>query len=342
MYQKKESNHDADTLPRLISVVVPVYNVERTLEECVESIYASINQCTKDCLYEVLLVEDCSTDKSKSLAEKIAGSRPSCRLVSHSVNLGLAEARNTGLKEARGKYVAWVDSDDLVTVEWFSAIVSALGENPDLLAFDFSKKDQDGMVIPNEYGNKRYVLPKSGAFVNARHYIKDVLRSMDTFAFAWTKVIKRDLLVLCGYDAPRGALEDMGLMLSVAEKIQTVFYIPKQLYIYRISSESLVGTLNSERRMLHVKYAMEKSRKLSLALKIAAMVSIAQLLLEVRRGEIKKTNENKSHTLLECQHYMRIVLLFVLFDFRVPIKAKLMYVMCGYDLFTPFLCRIWN
>lgn len=327
----------------LVSIVVPVFNAEQTLETCVSSVVGSIAEHKLVCSYELLLVEDCSTDSSALIAARLAAELPFCRVVQHDTNLGLAQARNTGIREARGEYVAWVDSDDRVSLDWFESIVLALNNGkPDVVAFDFAKWFPDGRIKSNYYGEKYLLLKEPSVLRNPAHWVKDVLRSLQTFSFTVTKVFKRRILLEFMFDAPRGALEDMGLMLSVATSIHNVYYIPRQLYVYCIRSTSLVGTLNTERRLLHVKYALEKISQLPFSFKVAAMVSVAQLLVEVRRTELNPPDGVSTTASLECMKCMRAALPFVFLDHKLPVKAKIVYALSAYKCFSPLLRKIWK
>jgi len=324
----------------LLSIVVPVYNVEETLEACVASILKSISSCDKKYPIELLLVEDCSTDRSAEVAAKIAEDVSICRLVRHPENLGLAQVRNTGIKESRGDYVAWVDSDDLVEPKWFGAIMSALAlASVDVVAFDFIRQHADGRRVPNEYGKKCLLLECGAILASPALWVKDVLRSLETFAFTVTKVFRRSILLSYGFDAPRGALEDMGFMLDAAPAVKSVYYIPVPLYVYRISAVGLVGTLDVRRRLFHVAYALGKIRKLPLELKIPAMVSVAQLLIEVRHV-VATACDVQSRS--ECMKYMRSALPYLMFDSKLGAKHKIVYFLCGFPIFDVVLKWLWR
>ena len=92
-----------------ISVVVPVYNVEKYLRDCIDSIR---RQTYQD--FEIIMVEDCSTDGSRAIAEEIAAEDKRTRLFCHTRNMGQSAARNLGMDVARGEYVSFVDSDDFI------------------------------------------------------------------------------------------------------------------------------------------------------------------------------------------------------------------------------------
>src|SRR3954447_16249370 len=106
-------------MPR-VSVVVPIYNVEDYLAECLESLAA---QTFED--LEVIMVDDGSTDGSAAIAESFAARDPRFKLVRR-VNGGLSAARNTGIEAATGEFLAFVDSDDLVAPDAYEKLVGTL------------------------------------------------------------------------------------------------------------------------------------------------------------------------------------------------------------------------
>ncbi len=98
---------EGDFMPE-ISVIIPVYNTSAYLQECVDSVLA---QTFRD--FEIIIVDDTSTDDSLAVCQKLYGSSPQVRILHHEKNGTAGAARNTGLEAARGKYVAFIDSDDL-------------------------------------------------------------------------------------------------------------------------------------------------------------------------------------------------------------------------------------
>lgn len=118
-----------------ISVIVPIYNVEAYLERCLDSLAAQIYENL-----EILLIDDCSTDKSAVIAQKYAQENPKMfRFIKRENNGGLSAARNTGIAEANGKWFAFVDSDDWVTEDYISAM------------YETAKRDGADIVISSLY-----------------------------------------------------------------------------------------------------------------------------------------------------------------------------------------------
>lgn len=126
----------------LISVIVPVYNVERYLRRCVSSImeqtYGEI---------EIILVDDGSSDRSGAICDELAGQDARIRVM-HKANGGVSSARNVGIEMANGEYLCFVDSDDWLDIDYFQKAVPVLKRaQPKLLMNNYVKDDGEGHVI---------------------------------------------------------------------------------------------------------------------------------------------------------------------------------------------------
>lgn len=115
-----------------LSVIIPVYNVKNTLERCVQSI---TRQGFRD--YELLLVDDCSTDGSDDLCDQLAKDNNHIRVIHRKVNGGLSEARNTGLKKCHGQYLMFVDSDDFIAENCLREWMMLVNIHPDYDIIEF-------------------------------------------------------------------------------------------------------------------------------------------------------------------------------------------------------------
>lgn len=124
----------------MLTIVVPVYNVVATLERCVESI---VSQSFTD--WEMILVDDGSPDESGALADRLAATDDRIRVV-HKHNGGLSDARNRGIEEARGEYITFVDSDDLVAPDTYAPLMAILQVHPevDVLEYPVGHYDHAG------------------------------------------------------------------------------------------------------------------------------------------------------------------------------------------------------
>ena len=149
------SKEEIELSELFLSVILPIYNVKEYLERCVDSI-----TCQENVGYEMILVDDGSTDGSGELADKIADRLENCRVI-HKENGGLSSARNAGLEVAGGKYVIMIDSDDWIEPDTFTIIKQETKTNPDIFKFD-------GMMMP---GGK-----KIGSIANVGEYKEQAIQ----------------------------------------------------------------------------------------------------------------------------------------------------------------------
>ena len=122
---------------KLISIIVPVYNVENYMEECLDSIK---NQTHKD--IEVILVNDGSTDGSREICERYCEKDSRFKLINQE-NQGLSEARNVGVRVSTGEYIFFVDSDDVVKVDILEILLSFMAEDVDIVGCSYSHQKED-------------------------------------------------------------------------------------------------------------------------------------------------------------------------------------------------------
>ena len=193
-------------MKELISVVVPIYNVEKDLENCLKSL---INQ-TYDNL-QIILVDDGSTDSCGTICDNYKKIDNRIEII-HKANGGLADARNAGLKIVRGQYVAFLDSDDYIYRTMYEDLYKLLKENDsdiaecDFLRIDVSQKGNEESII-NEENFKRKIetniLSNIDALrllygANIYEYVKKVV--------VWNKLYKRE--VINGIWFPTGRLHE--------------------------------------------------------------------------------------------------------------------------------------
>ena len=129
-----------------ISVIVPIYNVEKQLERCIKSL---LKQTLQE--IQIILVNDGSTDESGKIAKKYAENYPDKILYLEKENGGLSDARNFGLEYAKGKYIAFVDSDDYVTENLFNDLTPYINEKYDMVKFQIAKVDEQGKIISKNH-----------------------------------------------------------------------------------------------------------------------------------------------------------------------------------------------
>ena len=213
-----------------ISIIVPVYNTEDFLIECLESIAAQ----RVDGGLEVILVDDGSTDGSGRICDEYA-SRDARFIVIHQQNGGLSAARNAGIDHARGEYLMFVDSDDFVR-EGFCSVPLALARehDADIVVFDSDRVDETGRVLDARY--QWYRMHVSG-LLNREEALCALARH-DFFDFAWNKLYRRE--VFDGVRYPEGEYwEDMAISYILVDHARRVFVTRERLYCYRYREGSL-------------------------------------------------------------------------------------------------------
>lgn len=129
----------------LISIVLPIYNVENYLKKCIETV---LNQTYTN--IEILLVDDGSTDHSGAICDEFEKKDKRIKVI-HKSNGGLSDARNTGLKQANGKYISFIDSDDYVSEKYVEELYYLIKKNEAQIAVcNFQRVKEDGQVISSE------------------------------------------------------------------------------------------------------------------------------------------------------------------------------------------------
>ncbi|MFD2250241.1 glycosyltransferase involved in cell wall biosynthesis/SAM-dependent methyltransferase [Pseudochelatococcus lubricantis] len=225
-----------------VSVVIPVYNVEEYLEDCLQSV---LTQDMQD--IEVLLVDDASPDGSRAVAERIAANDPRVQILTHAENRGLGPARNTGARRARGTYVFFLDSDDrLARPDALRTLVAdaeigghrvVVGSCERLLP-DGSTAEYDRMHDRQRHGAPGSVLRGMDAFVGAIGLPDAAYIPMR----AWGTLVERAYYIELNLDYPPGEHEDMAHTPFLYLRSDGVFYEPAVVVQYRLRPGSLSTT----------------------------------------------------------------------------------------------------
>lgn len=164
-----------------ISIVIPIYNVEEYLKRCLDSVK---NQTYKN--FQVILVNDGSTDSSAQIATEFVADDNRFRLI-HQENKGLSGARNTGLKEADGDYVFYLDSDDILVQDALEVLINAAVKyQADVVQGNFYYDYPDYLLINQQQ-------QKDTEVYNREEAMRALLEHKTVLNFAWGKLIKREL-----------------------------------------------------------------------------------------------------------------------------------------------------
>lgn len=214
-----------------LSIVIPVYNREKTLSCTVDSILKSTAMN-----FEVLLVDDGSTDETWNICSAYQNSDQRCRAF-RKKNGGVSSARNYGVAEAKGKYVAFCDSDDAVYVEQFERLVEFLKETDvDLVVYDYLYK----YLSTSEKKNSAFKLPANKELREIEIVNKMiaplVLKVGTDQAAVWNKAFKKSIIEVnkIAFEEKVFKGEDWRFVLDFLSVTATAYYLPVCVYEYRL------------------------------------------------------------------------------------------------------------
>lgn len=226
----------------MISVIVPIYNVEKYLNRCVESI---LSQSYTD--FELILVDDGSPDKCPELCDEW-GKKDERIKVIHKENGGLSSARNAGIEIAKGDYFAFVDSDDFIHPDYLRLLYQALTQSDaDISICDF-KTIKDYKIIEEQNEN----IDKLEIYDN---YSIFLLQSINIFV-SWNKLYKKSLFKSIRF--PEGKInEDIGVYYKLLYSSKKTVAIYNKLYYYFYNESSIMNSPFSEKRFDGISFFVE-------------------------------------------------------------------------------------
>lgn len=239
----------------MISVIVPVYNVEKYLRQCMDSI---LNQTLRD--IEVICVDDGSTDASAGILDRYAEMDRRVKVI-HKENGGLVSARKTGLKAAKGVYIGYVDSDDWIEPDMYEKLLAVLADGKADIAMcgrfedtgNVSKAVYHGM--PGGYYDKEALLEKvyPGMIVNGAFFAWGI------FPGVWDKLFRRDKLepFQMAVDERITMGEDAACTYPAVLNADGIYILHECLYHYRQSASSMVkrdAAPEAQRKGYHILY----------------------------------------------------------------------------------------
>lgn len=234
------------------SIIIPVYNVEKYIEKCLDSIF---NQTLKD--FEVIVVNDGTKDKSIELIKNY-----DIKIINQK-NQGLSAARNRGVKEATGEYLLFLDSDDYLEKDTLKELNKSFKNNPDIVRFQIREVYEDGKTINYEeipFDNKSGV--EAFKLITKYHFVEN----------AWCYTIKRKYYLEEKFSFRVGTYhEDFGLMPLVilkANKVNSISYIGYN-YIQRQGSIMNIKDYNKTKKKVedfynHYLFLLEEANKTNL------------------------------------------------------------------------------
>lgn len=229
----------------IISVIVPIYNLQDFVEDCLES----INRQTYT-EYEVIVVDDCSTDNSKSIAEKFLKAHEKFSLLPLETNGGLMHAWMEGVKMSKGDYIFFVDNDDTLVPNALETLIKIVEEYDVDIACGNSIYDtrrygggltyHNNYVEPGLYTDEKLICFQKAIFPTTKHHYFSPSR--------FCKLFKRDLLLsnLKYCDTSISSAEDVNIVIPCVLSAKRIYYIDEPIYYYLQRPSSISRTFRRD------------------------------------------------------------------------------------------------
>jgi glycosyltransferase involved in cell wall biosynthesis len=224
-----------------VTFVIPVYNVEKYLRECLDSV---VNQTLQE--IQIICVNDGSTDGSLAILQEYAA-RDSRILIIDKPNGGVASTRNAAFPHVKGEYIFFVDSDDFIDITTARKLYAiAKQTDADIAFFDYIKVDDNSKII-----NTKNNLSKPLSIITSKENIKKYIKPDFSILAAWNKLIRSELILKNKLQFPNVySCEDYPFMFLVLTLADKIVFFPRQFYYYRNRPTSITHT-NDIPRYLH-------------------------------------------------------------------------------------------
>ena len=227
-----------------ISVIVPIYNVERYLCACIDSV---LNQTYRD--FELILVDDGSPDNCGAICDEYAQRDSRIRVI-HKTNGGLSDARNAGLDIATGKYVYFLDSDDTIEPNLLETVVPILEQGADMVAFTLRSFHDDGTIVDT-------YIRECGSYIlkTPEDRLSFLYRTLLQAKIGWDcclRVFSREKIERYGLrfaDNRKIFSEDLYFSLCYCAHATRIVSLEDCLYNYRLRSDSIMGVQSTRNNL---------------------------------------------------------------------------------------------
>lgn len=272
----------------LISILIPVYNVEKYIEKCLSSLFE--NKHAKDC--EFVITNDCTTDNSMEIVTNVLNKYPqikNVKIINHDKNRGIAATRNTMIDVSTGKYILNVDSDDYVENNYIDEFYDiAINNNYDLIGCNYFQ----------EFTN--YNIPKTQSLYS-RNLINDLIEDKIK-SLLWCKLFKKDIIIKnnikCIEDI--NMLEDYVFCIQYFPHIKNIHLIDKYLYHYVQRNNSYVHQCFNDKKVTNIIQAIDFSDRF-----IKSYFGEEMYMKSFKNSFIKRKIENKYYLVINGSYFIQ-------------------------------------
>lgn len=279
-----------------ITIIIPVYNQIKYIKKCLNAL---IKQSMDG--IEIILVDDGSTDGSQKICDDYSKKYSFIKTI-HQPNLGVAAARNIGIKNASGKWISWIDSDDLVSSNYVKFLKSFSRSDFDIVIFGYR-------IFSDSLPSVGNVEKKSIKEISKNEVMKN-LSNVNFGNFLWNKLFKKELFTNISF--PNGKVyEDIATTFRLLDKAAKIGISSEKIYFYRQNNESIVHQHNSDKAIVLLEDRIDAQSKLISYLNsqypLAAELQKHEMLIAMFEyiKEIEISNSDKNGIYEYCQEYIK-------------------------------------
>ncbi len=261
---------------RKVSVIVAAYNVEKYIDRCVTSI---LEQSYTD--YELICIDDCSTDGTKKILERLQNDNCGIKTINNEINLGVSEVRNLGIAIATGKWVCFVDGDDYLETNMIELLVNkAEEEEADLVIGNYFSDNKGKLISEYYYDNTFCNIPRDQMQIDAILGIRDLSTSVGV---PWGRLYKRNMLI-----------ENNILFISGLKRMQDMIF---NLYVFQLANK--IALIDD-----HIYYYRIHKKSSTHAYDDSFLTTAEKIVLELKKFEKKYSKDWKDVIIIEELHLM--------------------------------------
>ena len=219
-------------MSKLISVIIPVYNMEKYLKRCLDSV---LKQTYSN--LEIIVVDDGSIDNSGKICDEYSKKDNRIKVI-HKENGGISDVRNVGIENATGDYIGFVDSDDYIAEDMFETLYNLSEENSaDISIVSFYEMYNGKLIGVRD--------DKSLTEMNKEEALKELLIDTNIQSYMWNKLLKRELFENLKFPLGKN-FEDIATVLLIFERANKVVLLQDPKYYYLRRDDSIVGDRNTK------------------------------------------------------------------------------------------------
>ncbi|WP_212515193.1 glycosyltransferase family 2 protein [Acinetobacter soli] len=223
----------------ILSLIIPIYNVEKYIIDCLNVL---VNQVA-DCDIEIILIDDGTPDNSIFLIEEFLKDKPirvkNKFIIHNQRNQGLSAARNSGIELARGEYIAFLDSDDIVSENYFKILLEKINlHHPDIIEFNANRFDDSGRFY--EIWNSVI----SSGFYQMNENILNKVATQSAW-YAWKRIYKKELFKEIKFPVGKN-FEDAYTIPYIYLKSKNIYFIDEILLHYRFNPNSITSSITDK------------------------------------------------------------------------------------------------